>query len=1312
MISPKTIIEKAGTYSKAVDSVMLLGRILWDLAFVSREAPAPGRHTRAIDRSNILEALDDSLKEIVELLLVRLQEKKFVREAGNGSLHLDLSIFQPLALARECLENIKPDHELRYFVMKNIRSYYGYDPSPSTAYLFNLLASALNSLRIPERENLLLRKVDFKNINNLIIKLRKSEDNVSHYIHSCLSTELRTLIDEYNSPGLESEASEDRLIQELNQLLQSQDFYRPDHFTGVRLTLSAKMMLLGRPKGKDLININRHLLTRAYPDEIEARKHRKTESGSNTGNKRNKFNYPKEILPYLRQLLKDDVKFTGEPDKAINLFIESCRVASFIRSHYTSGTISIQTETIDPEFLLGNLFGLPTGIQGFDDLFGGGGLMLAEGVHNVTTDKLKGRTILVIGRFGTGKSLLSLQLAVEVARKGGFAWLMPLEQSAEECLYSLEAMRALPNDQSVEIITKHTHLKEFLEKKSGIGESKGVLVILTSIKDSFDDFWADFAASAKRMQDYPIRLISVDPINSVSRVHNPNTTELRAKTLERIKEIEDTGTNILLVAEEGSENDEELLFEQNIADTVIHLSLIDRHGFAQRYLEIKKSRLQREQRGKHPFSITAGTGIRINLSTAAVSRRIRPRSVRAPGKEISYGLDTFDKILGKDGITAGDVIVFQGTGGSFKTPLGMFFLLGSDWDLSHQEVRARKNYSLLISARDDETTIRHMLSRDFIQEHWLENNTKAPEDIIIQPIPKGYINPSIIIQLIEDVFNNVRLQGNSIDRVMVDNIAHWEISCPFVREDATFADTLVDFLRRQRVSTLLVCGDIPDSVRSVVQRPLIDNADCVIRFDRVEFRGLHHVMVRVIKTRGMQHRRESFELSFNQNSLEIKPGPSMLRIGENGQLFPVKTRLFLHSETEMQEEYNLDFLTTLRSVLSRDSEIEPQSPIYMDRAAILRASSAIDELQVIQLDEFQLPSIQDEDSKRFSLHVFNHSQWIEEWDDLLPRLRERIDSDDESFFAIPFYENVSFLAYNNEKISEELTNSWADLAWECEKWEKVHPDPTSLFFDFPRVTEENYNCLFFEILLSIEDIPKWVGSCQLQDWIARDSTIQASILFRKLCRRAYKTDKAINLSRGLSKIFIQVNPNAIVWRHWYSTLNQMLYDINPDARDKIRIKSLPGYKSIAGEWYLAVPSYSGAPDIGLEIIKLLTSRESELDRVRLGVGLPTRSFFYDTGQELNSIDAGISPYFSIDSVVLKRLVETAFRRSSFGCYSQFSGILAHHLKKILEIDLENEKAIEDRVRTVFDGLASRIRFVSPERDCSKCVVKCGESNLV
>lgn len=773
----------------------------------------------------------------------------------------------------------------------------------------------------------------------------------------------------------------------------------------------------------------------------------------------------------------------------------------------------------------------------------------------------------------------------------------------------------------------------------------------------------------------------------------------------------------MFIAEEVSEPGDEVLFEQNIADTVIRLSSEKRDGNAQRYIEIMKSRLQREQGGLHPFSILPGVGINIFPSTAAVNTRIRNRSIRVPDTPIRFGLPSLDNIFGKDAITAGDLIVFKGQGGTFKTHLGLLFLFGSDLEPAKALKRRSatdlaphlRPCSLLIAARDSEITVQHMLSQTFVQRHIKETSpSKSIEDIRVCVIQGSNVTPGYIIQRIEDEFFAARADGYWIDRVMIDNVAHWEMSCPFIKADDTFGDMLSNFLRSYQVTSLLICGDVSDDRSSSIQRSIIDDADTTVQFNQFEFRGLHRVMIRVVKTRSMRHSGELYQLTFTGVGFDVDRISPLLRVGQGGEVTPINIRLLLHVETDMQQRYNDRFLDILKGVLSHEIKVESQDVFEVKGSRRLAKSSSVDELQIIQLDEFQVPDMAISGKQDTTLHNFPTSLWYgREWGDFMPVLVNRVRSN-QRFFAIPYYENIALLAYrNSDSRITEAVKSWGNLSEECVKWEEENEDTTSLFFDYPHVSKENYNSLFFEIFLSLQEdyeaLKTKPGSNRfnLYKWLHAPTILEAAKIFRRLCRRSY----FLRFNGGLSnyksddiKKNIQVDPQAIVWRHWYTTLNQTMANLTLEERKNISIAPLPSHITVAGEWYLAVPSYSAAPNVGLEVIKLLTSHEAEIDRMLSGVGLPTRQTFYEHETEKSFAQIPISPYLSMSIADLSKIISNAFRRSNIDGYALFSPILAYHLQRIIEIPEDDDLKIEKAICDVLASLEAGMRFMWLEQN--------------
>jgi KaiC/GvpD/RAD55 family RecA-like ATPase len=1244
--SAKAIVRICGDYGSAVDAAAHLGRALWAQLFEKEAFPARPETRRrthgrtvakVIPRDKLLSQLSWGQRgaELSEEVFRRLEnEGLLVPDPADPAQWLArLDVFQPFKLARCLVGGLRPDHDLRYFTMRSIRTHYDCVHSERIVHDFSRLAEALGRL---------------KPVLPHLPKKRRSSTAVSD------ATEAE--------PAAQHSS-------------------------------------------------------KAWPRA--GRRH---------------FHYEWEVLPPLEEALVGE---RADPGQSIALFLECCRVVGYIGASAREGCIFRQTAAIDVEYLIATLFALTTGIRGFDELFGGSGLLLGQ-PRRGDRDELPGRMILVTGPFGAGKSLLSLQIAVEVARKGGVALFLLMEQTPDECLFMLESIGSLRDDGAMDVATDNERAAELLLSPR---DGRGALIILrlSKVKDSLERFLIELTRAASQIiadgaHPFPLRIVVVDPINSVY-MGKANTERLRSRMLQVFQRIRVKGTNLLLVAEESSHPSRGLRIEQNIADTVIHLAVERAYGYSQRTFSILKSRLQREQRGEHPFSIAPGSGVNIYPTPAAVAARIRDRSVLPPDTPVSFGLPSLNAILGEKAIAAGDVIVLDGPGGTYKKELAMTFLLSAEPKRPEAEIQKRAVKSLLIAVYTPKPSVEKLLhaARSLINDE--NSSSKHPNcalkreaEIVIHCLPRGHVQPGFILDSIENEFIQAEIEGFRFDRVLIDDVDHWEMSCPFVRDDETFGDTLLAYLRQKHVTTLLVCQELTGQVRSMVQQSFVSGADCLLTTERFHYRGQSQILLRVSRTRGQGHRRDAFELDPGKGQM-IKPQASLLRVEANDQVREVKIRLFLNTESEMQRRYNDTLAGALKSVLSREVELDTQDQISLGRVLDLGASSVVDELQIIQLDEFQLqPRFIHGDSKHSPLFEFSRrtsadqtgpasadrrsdrDDWEQgDWDRCFSRLVGRVQTAS-GFVAIPFYTNVGLLAYleDTPKLSGAVLSSWEGLAEACREFEGRNADITEIFFDCPRVPHENYNCFFFEILLALDPELAEEKRPNLAEWLDRPKATEAARILRQLCHRGYllhrESDPVTAQARlaadqtlrphpqGLSSSVraSQVNPRARVWRHWYTTLNQMLAEMSPVDQRRVKVRLLPGEVAVAGEWYLAIPSYSAAPDVGLAIIRHLTRREAEFDRVWAGIGMPTRrSFFSDPA----SAERGVSPFFTLDGARLGELIDHAFMRSRILGYEQVSRSLALHLVEIIRLPESEQVGVERGIKAILDDLKVDMNYI-------------------
>lgn len=1013
----------------------------------------------------------------------------------------------------------------------------------------------------------------------------------------------------------------------------------------------------------------------------------------------------KGLLPCLRKALEAS-PFASQAawERLPEFFLEALGILDLARATGVPDIIEFLQTELSADTLLSHFFGVPTAIPGFDALFGGGGLMLADTWTNrvspglshaleANDESIGGRTVLAVGPFGSGKSLLTMQFAVEVARKGGIAWVMALEQGVDECLFSMESLGISVHNEHFLVLTDLPGTVEALNERTA---GMGALVFLKAPERTYRDFLLDVEEKLTWMHGYSLRLLIVDPINALVRPDNP---DLRARTMEFVHKAKRLHVNLWLTCERQEDGPAAGHFEENIADTVLHLGLETRHLHQQRFIEVTKSRLQRERSGAHVFIIRGGNGIRVYPNTADVSVEGSRREYPLLEETIDLGVARFEEVLGGGMVAPGDIVAYHGPTGTSKTLCGIHFLL-----------RAGGPHS---------TGGRSLFVADFDLE-WMEKQIamavrsvdggKSAAQVDYCPIAPGYIAPGEILESISAQLNRAHREGRAYSRILVTNLGRWIMGMPFLGDDPVFAIALVHLLRRHATTAVMVLGHYEDEKAGAFSKLILDHADCVVRFRRVPIRGRTSEVVDVQKTRTMAHRRDVWELRSEAPGPRLIPSLALLRISASGKVQPVRITLHLHSDTPAHVQYNQTILNQVQATLSHAARLAEQERSYDPNILPQASSSAIDELQVLQLDEFQLP--RGESLAASKLCEFSTERFGDMIGGRLPDLVRQVKpAGARGFVAVPFYSNIGLLAYRRSAFGgKRFPTNWGKLAEVCAAWEKKHR-PQDLFFAChvsPSNNCESYNCLFFEILYSLsgfqverQEDNSGASACELAALLAKPEARAAARIFWTLCHRshaavtrAWKPDREIDM-----KVFAR----AQVWRHWFSTLIQMLEsEVSPRL---VSVSPLYGHgkeESIttAGEWYLGVPAHSVAQETGFEIIRFLCTREREIQRMHLGVGLPTRSDYYQITKKA-SPHASVSKYFFLHPEDVGKLLEKPLRRSAFSCYQLFNGSIATHLQNLL--DVPNVIEIEDQIQSLIENLQASIQYIRAQEGWQRCV---------
>ncbi len=283
----------------------------------------------------------------------------------------------------------------------------------------------------------------------------------------------------------------------------------------------------------------------------------------------------------------------------------------------------------------------PTGIQGLDELTGGG--------------LPKGRPTLLCGGAGSGKTLLAMEFLVHGAmlfdEPGVF---MAFEETTGELAtnfaslgYDLKTLVA-----QKKLALRFVHIDRSEIEEAGEYDLEGLFIRLGQAIDSI---------GARR-----VVLDTVEVLFSGLR----NTTVLRSELGRLFRWFKEKGVTVIITGERGESKLTRFGLEEYVADCVILLDNRVEGQMTTRRLRIVKYRGSTHGTGECPFLIDEG-GISIWPLTMMGLQH------DADTKRVSSGIPRLDAMMGGLGFYRGSTVLVSGTAGSGKTSLAAHFARGT-----------------------------------------------------------------------------------------------------------------------------------------------------------------------------------------------------------------------------------------------------------------------------------------------------------------------------------------------------------------------------------------------------------------------------------------------------------------------------------------------------------------------------------------------------------------------------------------------------------------------------------------------------------
>ncbi len=279
----------------------------------------------------------------------------------------------------------------------------------------------------------------------------------------------------------------------------------------------------------------------------------------------------------------------------------------------------------------------PTGIQGLDEITGGG--------------LPRGRPTLVCGGAGCGKTLFAAEFlvrgAVQFDEPGV---LMSFEETAAELEANVASLgfdlQALARNKK--IVLEHVHLERSEIHETGEYDLEGLFVRLNLAIDSI---------GAKR--------VVLDTLEALF-AGLPNEAILRAELRRLFRWLKDKGVTAVITAERGREQLTRHGLEEYVSDCVILLDHRVNDQIATRHLRVVKYRGALHGTNEFPFLIgDKGLSV-LPITSLGLNHKVS-------NQRISTGIPRLDAMLSGRGFFRGSSILLTGTPGTGKTIISASF---------------------------------------------------------------------------------------------------------------------------------------------------------------------------------------------------------------------------------------------------------------------------------------------------------------------------------------------------------------------------------------------------------------------------------------------------------------------------------------------------------------------------------------------------------------------------------------------------------------------------------------------------------------
>jgi circadian clock protein KaiC len=469
----------------------------------------------------------------------------------------------------------------------------------------------------------------------------------------------------------------------------------------------------------------------------------------------------------------------------------------------------------DPNPLEKNLRKSPTGIQGFDEITGGGLPV--------------GRPTLVCGGAGCGKTLFGMEFLVRGITKfnepGVF---MSFEETNEELITNVASLGFDLEDlvKNNKIVLEHVHVERSEIEETGEYDLEGLFIRLNYAIDSI---------GAKR--------VVLDTIESLF-AGLPNQLILRAELRRLFRWLKEKGVTAIITGERGGETLTRQGLEEYVSDCVIMLDHRVTEQTSTRRLRVVKYRGSMHGTNEYPFIIDENGFSVLPITSLGLGHIVS-------NKRVSSGITALDKMLEGKGYYRGSTVLVSGTAGVGKTSVASHFA----------EAACKRGERVLYFCFEESPNqlMRNMRSIGIKLEPWVEKGLLQFQ--ATRPTFYGLEMHLAVTHKAVNVFKP--------DIVILDPINTFIIGDK-ENDVKTMLMRIVDFLKGNQITALFTSLTSTESAMERSDVGISSLIDTWLLLREIELNGERNRGMYVLKSRGMANSNQIREFILTDHGVELR----------------------------------------------------------------------------------------------------------------------------------------------------------------------------------------------------------------------------------------------------------------------------------------------------------------------------------------------------------------------------------------------------------------------------------------------------------